>query len=369
MPNNILRLRPPLAAFICALAFTSMLAAARAAQAQDAAAATPRAAETIALMRADLVAKRYVAVIERGNALLSSPRPLSRDEQMELWQVLAAAYYPPEVAAQRPDSAMLPLDALVRLAPDVKLPQSFSWPGLDSLLERSRSRVFAVVTRPVSEYAVSTTEPAYLTVVATRPARFRLTTISLASGVATVQDSTDARRDVMLRIRAHDGVRTLISPGRHELRVWAEDVSTGDTTVLVHHFTASGGAPPAIAAVPAFVPPTTSTVSTARRGAIVLGGLAFAGATVAIANGARAEGALRREYRADTRALIVGAAMIGAAVTGIFLERGRSRPADEETVRRARAEYDARVTAAEAAARTRLARYRVTLRIDPMEDR
>ncbi|MHB1296922.1 MAG: hypothetical protein ACYC0B_00215 [Gemmatimonadaceae bacterium] len=365
MPNTLARRRA--AAIACALALTSMFAAARAVSAQDAAPA-PRAAETIALMRADLVAKRYATVIERGNDLLSSPRPLSRDEQMALWQVLAAAYYPPEVAAQRPDSAMLPLDALVRLAPDVRLPRTFSWPGLDSLLERSRSRVFAVVTRPVSEYAVSMTEPAYLTVVATRPARFRLTTISLASGVATVQDSTDARRDAMLRIRAHDGVRTLISPGRYELRVWARDVTTGDTTVLVHQFTASGGAPPALVMVPPFVPPTTTRTSASRRGAMVLGGLAFAGATIAIANGARAEGALRREYSADSRAMIVGAAMVGAAVTGLFTDRGRTRPADEETIRRARAEHDARVNAAEAAARARAARYRVTLRMEPEGD-
>lgn len=357
-------------ALLCAIALLAVDAVATPAQAQEAAAAGSRGrqADPFELMKDDLREKRYAQVITRGNDLLGSSRAFSLAEQMLLWQVMAAAYYPADVSAQQPDSARLPLDALVRLAPDVMLQHALSWSGLDSLLERSRAAVFAVVARPQVEYSVSPGEPAAITVVATRPARFRLTSISSATGVAVVHDSSDASRSASLRLRAHDGLRPILTNGDHLLQVIAVDVSTGDSTVITRRARARSTGATAAAPVPPFIPPSTVRVSGTRRGAMLAGGLAFAGATIAIAQGARAQEPIRSGYTADGRAMIVGAAMLGAAVTGLFLDKGRQRPTDDAEIARARAAYDRRVAAAAADARDRAARFRVTLTVD-QEDR
>lgn len=325
-------------------------------------------AEPLDLMREDLRERRYAQVIARGNDLLGSSRAFSLAEQMLLWQVMAAAYYPSDVSAQQPDSARLPLDALVRLAPDVTLRRDVSWSGLDSLLERSRAGVFAVVARPQAEYSIALDEPAAITVVATRPARFRLTSISTATGVAVVHDSSQAARSASLRLRAHDGLRPLLTNGDHLLQVIAIDVSTGDSTIITRRARARSTGAVSAAPVPPFIPPSTVQVSGARRGAMLAGGLAFAGATVAIAQGARAGEPIRSGFAADSRAMIVGVAMLGAAVTGLFIDKGRERPADEAEIARARAAYDRRIAAAAADARERAGRFRVTLTIE-QEDR
>lgn len=360
--NTHALLRPLRASLAFALAASGALAGASTLAAQSAPGQGP-----IAAMREDLRARRYADVIRRGNDLLGSSRTFTLDEQVALWQVMAAAYYPPDVMAQRPDSARLPLDALVRLAPDAQLAPDVRWAGLDSLLERARSGIFAVVARPQSDYSLTLQEPGYVTVVATRPARFRLTSVSAATGVATVHDSGVVGRSATLRLRAHDGLRPLLADGDLLLMVTAIDQRTGDSLVVTRRATARESANGTVPLIPAFTPPASVRVPAMKRSTVVLGGLAFAGATVAIAQGARAEEPIRSGFSADERAMFVGGAMLVAAVTSLFIDRGKERPPTAAEVRRARAEHDRRVASALAESRERTAAYRVTVTLDPVD--
>ena len=331
------------------------------AQARPALGAAP-----IERVREDVLQHRYADAIRRGNEVLGSARAMTLEQRVVLWQMMAAAYYPPNADAQRPDSALLQLDALVRVAPDATLPPDVSWAGLDTLLEKARAWVFAVVARPQVENVMrGTSEPAYITVVATRPTRFRLTTVSRATGVEVVHDTIGPQTQAQLRLRAHDGRGPLWETGEYELRVTAYDAASLDSAIITHDATASASALSAATKMSAFVPPAMTTVSMARRGTMIATGLAFAGVTFAIASQARASGPIRSTFRTDQRAMVVGSAMLGAAIAGLFLDRGKQRPSRAADIVRARAEYEARVAAAADAYRARIAKYRVVLQIEP----
>lgn len=320
-----------------------------------------RDVDPIALMNEDLAAKRYDEVIRRGNQLLGSSRSFTVAEQVRLWQVMAAAYYPPDPLAQRPDSARLPLDALVRIAPDIALAEDLRWAGLDSLLERSRAGVFVIASRPLASYEATLAEPAHITVVSSRPARFRLSSVSQATGVVVVHDSAAVTRQASLRLRVHDGTRVLVGAGDHELRIVAIDAASGDSLLVTHRVRARANTSGPTRSLPPFIPPATVRVSSMKRGMLIAGGALFAGATVALANGGRAGEPIRSAFSMDGRALLVGGAMLAAAVGGLFMDDAGERPATAADVARARAAYDRRVAAGQAEARRTAARYRVTI--------
>lgn len=359
-------------AAIAAIAAIAMGGAPLSARAQSTQTATPaRAAalDPLDVMREDLRAARYDAVIRRGNDLLGSSRAFTLDEQMRLWQIMAAAYYPPDVMAQRPDSARLPLDALVRLAPDVVLAADLRWAGLDSLLERARAATFAMVARPQAEYTMTTGAPAYITVVATRPARFRLTSISTATGVAVLHDTSAAMTNGTLALRAHDGTRPLLTNGEYQLQITAIDDESGDSLTVSRRLGARASGNARAQAIPPFIPPASVREPPAGRAKLLLGGLAFAGATVALASGGRAEEPIRSGFAVDDRAVVVGGAMLAAAVAGWFIDRGKVRPPDQADIARARAAYDRRIAGIVTESKARADGYRVTVRLTPEERR
>ncbi len=320
----------------------------------------------LAEIREHVLLEQYDQAIRRANEVLGAARPMSLGQRVRLWQLMAAAYYPPDPAAQKRDSALLQIDALVRVAPDASLPADVSWPGLDTLLQKARAFVFSVASRPPPEIALrGTSEPGFITVVASRPTRFRLTTVSRATGVAVVQDTTGPVTEAQLRLRAHDGRVPLFESGDYRIVITARDGRTADSTVIVHEAVATASALPGPVRVPRFEPPTTTTRSTARTGRTLALGIGFAGATFAIASQARPDGAIRSGFGTDSRALVVGAAMVGAAVAALFLDKEERRPADAAAIERARRDYDRRAARAAAQSRERLADYRVVLRIEP----
>lgn len=322
--------------------------------------------DALVAIREDVLLQRYDDAIRRANEVLGSARAMTLRQRVELWQMMAAAYYPPDAAAQKPDSALLQIDALVRVAPDATLPADLSWPGLDTLVEKARAFVFSVTARPPSEIVMrGASEPGFITVVASRPTRFRLTTVSRATGVAVVQDTTGPVTEAQLRLRAHNGRAPLIESGDYRIIIVARDGRTADSTVIVHDAVATASDLPGPVRVPRFVPPTTTTRSTAHTGRALALGIGFAGATFAIASQARPSGTIRSGFGTDQRALVVGAAMVGAAVASLFLDTEDARPADAATIERARRDHDRRVARAAAEARERLSGYRVVLRIQP----
>lgn len=284
-----------------------------------------QAAPVLAQMRADLAARRYAAVIEQGNLLLEAPRAPDPEARMQLWQLLAAAYFPPERAAQQPDSAALPLAAMVRVVPDVQLDPARTWPGLDSLLEHTRTALFAVATRPRAEYVIMPGAPAFLTVVASRPARFRLTSVALATGVAVAHGVVDVARSASLPLRAQDANGDLFTSGAYRLDISAIDLASGDSVVVSHMVmatveTATPRVVPPVVARPA-APRETNVRSGQRtviRQSAVLSGLAFAGAAIAMATVARPDGNLRSTFGADPRVFIVSGSMLAATLVTIW---------------------------------------------------
>ena len=362
MPR-LLRLHHALATLLIAAALGGAFGGARATEAQS----PPNAAadaDPLAPMREDLRAKRYADVLRRGNDLLGSSRRFTPAEQIQLWQLMAAAYYPPDPRAQQPDSARLPLAALARLSPDARLAPEFSWPGLDSLFDIERGADFRLTVHALEAREASLAEPAYVAASATRPARFRLVTRSSATGVEVVHDTAGPSRSATLRLRVHDGVHPTLANGEHDLRVIAIDASTGDTTVVKRRLRARANTSGRIDPLPPFIPPTTVRGGSLRRSTAIVGGALFAGATVAMASGARAPAPIGSAFSNDSRALVVGGAMLGAAVVSLFLDRGRERPVTERDIARAREEYDRRLAQQLDEARARAARYRVTLTME-----
>ena len=129
--------------------------------------------DALVAIREDVLLQRYDEAIRRANDVLGSARAMTLRQRVELWQMMAAAYYPPDADAQKPDSALLQIDALVRVAPDASLPAELSWPGLDTLFEKARAFVFSVTSRPPPEIEMrGASQPGFITVVASRPTRF-----------------------------------------------------------------------------------------------------------------------------------------------------------------------------------------------------
>lgn len=318
-------------------------------------------------MRADLGAKRYAAVIAEANAILESTRSISTPERLQLWQILAAAYYPDAPDAQQPDSAQLPLAALIRFVPDIKVAREISWPGLDALTERTRAESFAAVSRPQSAYTLSQTSPGYLTVVASRPTRFRLSSVSEATSNIVVHDSSGFETTAVLQLRSHDALAPIFTDGEHQLHVWAYDSISGDSLLLSHRVLAQQRevpaantddaeavfARPAEQAVPVNAPPT---VVRTHRSSMLWTGLALAAATAVIAQEARPDDGLRSAFRVDARAFAVGAAMAGAAVANFFTRQPPAHIAPTVTVTR---------PAAPRASTRPFSTYQVHLQIDP----
>lgn len=304
--------------------------------------ASTQTTEGLAQMRADLAAGRYAAVIAEANGLLESARAITRPQRMELWQLLAAAYYPEATDAQQPDSARLPLAALIRLEPDITIARELSWPGLDELTERTRAASFVVATRPLAAYTLSRETSAQLAVVASRPTRFRLTSVDDATGRTVIHDSAAFVTSAELKLRTHDADGPVFTDGVHRLDVWAYDRITGDSLRITHRVRAersdlpasvadaaslSDGAPPAeiVELPPELLVPTR--VATPNRSVMLWGGLVFAAATAIIAQEARPHDTVRSGFRVDGRAFIVGAVMAGAAVLNFFTRRSAPPPA------------------------------------------
>ena len=293
-------------------------------------------ADALARMRADLSAKRYAAVISAANRALESARTITTPLRVELWQLLAAAYYPDASAAQKPDSARLPLEALIRIAPDFKIARELSWSGLDELTDRVRAESFAVASRPLTEYILSAGATGHVAVVASRPTRFLLTSTDEASGRTVVHDSAAFVTSALLELRTHSADGPVFPTGSHQLFILAYDASSGDSLRIAHRVRAvrrdlprsteeaAGGAVGIARSAPPDTPPDTPpsrVIAEQPRRAMLWGGLALAAATAVIAQEARPDDGLRSAFRVDARAFVVGAAMAGAAVLNFRTDR------------------------------------------------
>ena len=334
---------------------------------------TPPAAQAspiddlISRVRSDVNNLAYADAVRRGNEVFAFARSMRLDQMVALRGIMASAFFPDEPEAQWPDSAMKHLVELVKLQPDVSLPVEIRWSGLDSLLEVARGRTFAVQLRPAQEdQLVGTEGRGAVSVIASRPARYRLRIRALPNGAAVTHDSVlTPATEGRLTYRGHDGKTALISAGRYELLLTAIDATTGDSVVLRHQADATGTAP---TMVPMPVFDTTLLKPDMSKPPIVrtaLTSVFFATATFMIGSSMRAEEPLASAYANDGRATFVSIAILGAAVGSFWLDKGVVSVENLQSNMAVRATYRKALTDAEAENRKRIAEYRVTMKISP----
>lgn len=341
--------------------------------AQDTTSAPPLTAppspidELIARVRADVNDLRYADAVRRGHDTFAAFGSQLRPAQViALRSAMAAAFYPEEAQAQRPDSALAYLTMLVQAQPDVRLPIELRWDGLDSLLGVARTRTFAVVMRPSdSETLIGTDGRGFVEVVSSRPATYRLRITGPMGAPVTLHDSTSTPEErSRLSFRAHDGRSALLSSGTYEFAVTAVD-ATGDSVTVRHRGEVTGSAPQ-LATLPVF--DTTKIVrptSKPRRVMPMLSTVFFAASTIGIATAARAEEPIRSAFGTDGRATLVAVAMIGAAVGSWWLDRGVHDPEIVKSNIEYRDAFRRQVSEVTAGNRDKVAAYRVTVRIEP----
>jgi hypothetical protein len=252
---------------------------------------------------------------------------------------------------------------IIELKPDAQLPLTLAWDGLDSLLTVARQRTFAVVLRPSPARLDSVGgAPVSVQVLASRPARFHLRTRAAGQAAYVEQSASfEPAAAATLTLRAHDGERVLIGNGPHELIVVAMDPVTGDSTVLVRRAEVEANVPTMLP-----VPTLDSTQLRAERREprqirTALTGVLFAGASVAIANAARADEPIRSTFVPDARAAIVGVGIIAATLGAMWMDRDG---VDEDAVQfnaALRSTHERALEASQRENRRRLAAYRATL--------
>lgn len=309
---------------------------------------------------ADVADLRYADAIGRARELLRPGAALTPAQEIRLRTALAAAFYPDEEGEQRPDSALAQFDRVVRLAPDAELPITLAWPGLDSLLARSRARTFAVLLRAAADSFEVDGSGVPLGLVVSRPALLRLETRPVGGRALARHDATlDARATATLRLRAQDRQRLLLQHGDYDLVVTALDPARGDSVQYVRRLIVTG-APPALLPTPVL---DSTRLRPERReprpGRTALTGLLFGTVTLAIASGARAEEPVRSAFGVDGRSALVAAAAVTAGVMAAWTDRDG---VDDEAVAFNAALRDAHeraVAAALAENARRLANHRV----------
>jgi len=308
---------------------------------------------------------RYAEAIREGREILTAASSLRPMQEQTLRLYLAAAYYPESESEQMPDTALAQFERVLRLAPDADLPVVLAWPGLDSLFTVARSRVFSVALRPtVDSFVVIGTAPSpVMPVVASRPARFRLSTRRIGGAEVTHSESSTPSARAELSLRAVDGSRVLLERGDYEMVVTAVDAERGDSAQVTHRIRVEGSAP-------ALLPLTVLDSARIRaeeikprpwRTAAVGGAMALA--TFVVADGMRATGRIATETTSDSRAGLVGLSILGATAWAIWTDRSGT---DQEAIddnNALRALHEREVSAERSENARRLAAHRVTVRL------
>lgn len=312
---------------------------------------------------ADVNDLRYADAIRRGYEVFTFARTLTPSQEVLLRSAIAAAFYPEEVAAQLPDSAIAQFVAAIQRVPDHTLPIELQWAGLDSLLEVARARTFVVQVNGDEQTLVGPTGQGTLTLLSSRPARFTLRTALLGSTAANRQDSTAAMSPrATLRYRAHDGTNVLLAEGAYTATIVAH-AANGDSTVITRRLDVTGArlmliAPPAL--------DSTKLVPETGRPKIVKAGLttlAFALVTFAIGGQSGTDDDFGTGFKPDGRSTFVGLTMLSAGVFTYFMEKNKTNPTAVAANTALRDAHRKAMDDAEAQNRTRIAQYRVTVKL------
>jgi hypothetical protein len=317
--------------------------------------------DLITRVLADLNDLRYADAIRRGREVLATGRTMSPAQEALLRSTIAAAYFPEEADAQRPDSAIAQFTAALAVQPDLTLPVELRWPGLDSLLTVARSRSFVLLASAEPQTIVGPDGRGRVEVQSSRVARFTLQTSLLGSAVAARQDvTTTAGTRATLQFRAHDGRDVLLTRGEYVATIVATDPVRGDSVLLRRRMLVDATpimfvAPPALDS--ARLRPETRRPSFRRTfvTSLVLGTATF---VVAALNN---EDDFGEDFRPNSGKVALGAGVFAVGMSTYWL-RGERR--DERAVAANREVRDAHrraVEAADAENSRRIRDYRVTV--------
>ena len=179
-----------------------------------------------------------LAIVALGNP------GLRRQGRTDALILAAASRYPRDVAAQHRDSALTALRQFVRYAPETSLPETMTWPGLDSLLLTARQTTFgASASAPDSTILHGINGRVSIDVVATRPAKFGLWIARAGDrGLGEQVDTTGAVTQGSLRFAPVQGDQPKYPEGKYRLTVVAVEQASGDR--IDAHYNADLTTPP-----------------------------------------------------------------------------------------------------------------------------
>ena len=286
----------------------------------------------------------------------------SADQRVAGLQLMAAAMFPEERAAQQRDSARVYLEELVRATPDAVIPAGMSWPGLDELLTSVRATTFAVWARPDSQYELQGAEAdARIEVAAARPAVFQLIATAIGDGSSIVLDSAGPAATATLRVRALADDHPVLPWGEYWLDISGTDSVSGQTLALRYHATVK--APPLLLhRVPASPDSSLFRPERAPRRPLASAalGVAIGAATVltaTVVSGSEEVGS----HAGSSGPYVVGAGITLGALIGVVLDRGRPLPANIAYNATVRDAFAKRVGDLRAENARRRAEYRATI--------
>jgi hypothetical protein len=311
-----------------------------------------RALNDLEYARADSIARSLLAMGSRATP----------EQRVLGLQLLAAALYPEERAAQRLDSARRYVKELVRATPDAAVPSVISWPGLDSLVTAVRANTFAIWAAPAGRYELEGEDAEVrIEVTAARVAWFMLTATALGDGSSLLLDSAGPARSVTLRIPALTDDRPALPWGQYQLQVLGVDSLSGDAMEL--SFLATVETPPLLQhRIPSA--PDSSLFRPERAAPRTFANLAV-GAALGAATGLAASAFGGNDpvgsSTATGRAYIVGIGMSVGAVIGALTDRGKPLPANIQYNATVRAAFEQRVEAVRAENAQRRAEYHATI--------
>lgn len=293
-----------------------------------------RALNDLKYARTDSIARSLFAMGDRA----------SLAQRVEGLQLMAAALYPEEHAAQQPDSARRYLEELVRATPNAAIPAAISWPGLDTLLASVRTTTFAIWATLDPRYELRGADgEALIDVSAARSVRFRLSATSIGDGSSIVLDSAGPARNATLRIPALVDDHPALPWGQYRLEILGIDSLSGEVVALAYRATVET---PSflLHRVPAAPDSSLFRPERAARRPFLNAALGVAlGAATAFAASAVGGSDAVEANAATTRAYVVGAGITVGALIGVFLDRGRPLPGNIEHNAAVRAAFDERV--------------------------
>lgn len=308
----------------------------------------------------DIEYTRAIAICRE--ILAANPALVTRDQRAEALKVLAAAQFPNDADAQRPDSAIVTLRQLIRLDLDATFQRELAWPGLDSLYAAVRSRILAVKAIPAPEQKSDGNGSWSVPYKATQPvqvalraeARGRVVPLGTAAGAAGA-----------IVVPALDDTRSWRLPaGEWSLVLVARTDRDSQVVTLATRVTADTLA---FVPVPGAVDSSRLKPEVARplRAGAIGYALLLGGATFAIASGVRADAPVKTAFAADGRAVGVAAGLALGAAMAAVLDKGKPLPDNVRENAELRADLARRADEARAENARRLAAATTTVRITP----